>query len=264
MNKETAKILIQKFQEASLTDSENELLETYLENGWIDLEELEDLKAIHNNLVLKKTDIPSKKMQQVFYQNLETEKNLTENIATSNTSWWNQFLPQGFAKINWGFGMMTLLIGLFLGNFFNSDSNQQIDELAIQLQQTQETMMMALLEKESSRDRLKAVKISNKMTDASGPVIEALLRTLNNDENVNVRLAAVEALADFSENPKVRKGLIDAIQYQDSPMVQLTLAELMVFLQDKRSVDEFKNLMDKKEIPTEIRNQLKEKIKVLL
>ena len=123
---------------------------------------------------------------------------------------------------------------------------------------------MALLEKESSRDRLKAVKISNKMTDASGPVVEALLRTLNNDENINVRLAAIEALADFSQNPKVRKGLIDAIQYQDSPMVQLTLAELMVFLQDKRSVDEFKNLMNKKDIPLEIKDQLNEKIKVLL
>ncbi len=264
MNKETAKILIQKFHEASLTDSENELLETYIENGWIELEELEDLKAIHENLVLEESEIPSKEMQQVFYQNLEKEKSTLANISASKTNWWNKFFSPNFAKVNWGFGMIALLVGLFLGNFFKSDSTEKIDVLAAQLQQTQETMMMALLEKESSRDRLKAVKISNEMTDASGPVIEALLRTLNNDENVNVRLAAIEALADFSQNPKVRKGLIDAIQYQDSPMVQLTLAELMVFLQDKRSVDEFKNLMDKKEIPPEIKDQLNEKIKVLL
>lgn len=264
MNKETAKILIQKFHEASLTDAENELLETYIENGWIELEELEDLKAIHNNLILEKTDIPSKEMQSNFYQNLEKEKIALANISSPKTSWWNSLFPQNFGKINWGFGMMTLLVGLLLGNFFQSDSTEKIDSLAAQLQETQETMMMALLEKESSRDRLKAVKISNKMTDASGPVIEALLQTLNNDENVNVRLAAIEALADFSQNPKVRKGLIDAIQYQDSPMVQLTLAELMVFLQDKRSVEEFKNLLKEKDIPTEVKNQLEEKIKVLL
>ena len=60
MNKETAKILIQKFQEASLTDSDNQLLETYIENGWIELEELEDLKVIHKNLVLEESKIPSK------------------------------------------------------------------------------------------------------------------------------------------------------------------------------------------------------------
>ena len=203
-------------------------------------------------------------MQTVFYQNLEKEKSAIAKFAEPKTNWWNLFFPQNLAKINWGFGMMTLLVGLFLGSFFKPDSTEKIDLLATQLQETQETMMMALLEKESSRDRLKAVKISNKMTDASGPVVEALLRTLNNDENVNVRLAAIEALADFSQNPKVRKGLIDAIQYQDSPMVQLTLAELMVFLQDKRSVDEFKNLMNKKDIPTEIKTQLEEKIKVLL
>lgn len=264
MNKETAKILIQKFQEASLTDSENELLETYIENGWIELEELEDLKVIQNNLILEKSEVPSKEMQSLFYQNLEKEKSAFANISTSKTSWWNQFFSQNFARINWGFGMMALLVGLLLGNISKSDSTEKIDELVAQLQKTQETMMMTLLEKESSHDRLKAVKISNKMTDASGPVIEALLRTLNNDENVNVRLAAIEALADFSQNPKVRKGLIDAIQYQDSPMVQLTLAELMVFLQDKKSVEEFKNLMNKKDIPIEIRTQLEEKIRVLL
>ncbi|MFK7775505.1 MAG: HEAT repeat domain-containing protein [Saprospiraceae bacterium] len=264
MNKETAKILIQKFQEGGLTDSDHELLETYIENGWIELEELEDLKVIHDNLILEKTDIPSKEMQTVFHQNLEQEKSVLANIAAPKTNWWNSLFPQNFAKINWGFGMMTLLLGLLLGNVFKSESNGRIDELAAQLQKTQETMMMTLLEKESSRDRLKAVKISNKMTDVSGPVVEALLRTLNNDENVNVRLAAIEALADFSQNPKVRKGLIDAIQYQDSPMVQLTLAELMVFLQDKKSVKEFKNLMKKKDIPREVKNQLEEKIKVLL
>ncbi len=264
MNKETAKILIQKFQEAALTDAENELLEIYLENGWIELEELEDLKTIHENLILEETDIPSKEMQQIFYQNLEKEKSISSKKSDSQLSWWNQFSFQNFAKINWGFGLATLLIGLFLGHLFNSNSTQQIDELAAQLQKTQETMMMALLEKESSRDRLKAVKISNQMTDVSGPVIEALLSTLNNDENVNVRLAAIEALADFSQNPKVRKGLIDAIQHQDSPMVQLTLAELMVFLQDKRSVDEFKNLMKEKDIPAEVKTQLEEKMKVLL
>jgi hypothetical protein len=236
MNKETAKILIQKFKDGELTDSDNELLETYIENGWIELEELEDLKMIHDNLIFEKSEIPSKEMQTVFYQNLAKEK-------SAKTNWWNPLFPQNFAKINWGFGMMTLLVGLLLGNFFKSDSTEKIDTLTAQLQKTQETMMMALLEKESSHDRLKAVKISNKMTDASGPVVEALLRTLNNDENVNVRLAAIEALADFSQNPKVRKGLINAIQYQDSPMVQLTLAELMVFLQDKKSVEEFKNLM---------------------
>ncbi len=264
MNKETAKILIQKFQEESLTDSDNELLETYLENGWIELEELKDLNVIHNNLILEKTEIPTREMQTVFYQNLEKEKSAIANISTSKTNWWNSLFPQNFAKVNWGFGMMTLLVGLLLGSFFKSESTEKFDTLAAQLQKTQETMMMALLEKESSRDRLKAVKISNEMTDVSGPVVEALLRTLNNDENVNVRLAAIEALADFSQNPKVRKGLIDAIQYQDSPMVQLTLAELMVFLQDKKSVEEFKSLMKKKDIPTEVRSQLEEKIKVLL
>lgn len=264
MNKETTKILIQKFQDGTLSEIENELLEKYIEEGSIELEALTDLNLLHQDLKLEKPEIPSTQMQEVFYKNLESEKLKIANEASSKSSWWNNIFSQNFAKINWGFGMATLIVGLLLGNLFNNNANPKIDSLAQQLQQTQETMMMALLEKESSRDRLKAVKITQEMNDVSNPVIESLLMTLNNDENVNVRLAAVEALADFSNNPNVREGLVKSIQNQQSPMVQLALAELMVYLQDKKSVNEFQKLLDKKETPNEIKTQLKEKIKVLL
>ena len=186
----------------------------------------------------------------------------SSNTTTSN--WWNNIFSQNFAKVNWGFGLATLLIGLFLGNLFQSNSSNKIDVLAQQLQETQETMMLALLEKESSRDRLKAVKITHQMDDVSNAVIEAMLATLNNDGNVNVRLAAVEGLSQYVDNPMVREGLIKSIKNQSAPMVQLALAELMVELQDKQSVNEFQDLMKQEEMPTEIKAEIKKKIKVLL
>ena len=261
MNKETAKMLVQKFQDGNLSVAENELLENYLEKGWIDLEELSDLHAIHNNLKLEETEIPSKEMQQVFYENLENEKSILVTQKSSSTNWWNQF---NFSKINWALGVVALLLGVLLGNLFSSNSSDEIKNLASQLQQTQETMMLALLEKESSRDRLKAVKITQEMSNVSSTVIEGLLTTLNNDENVNVRLAAIESLSEYAQNPVVREGLVKSIQNQNSPLVQLKLAELMVYLQDKSSVQEFKDLIKEKEIPTDVKNQLEEQIKVLL
>lgn len=264
MNKETAKILIQKFQEGILSDHENELLEKYLENDWIQLEELEDLNAMHQNLKLEETEVPSKDLRKDFYKNLELEKQGITSSNTSASNWWNNIFSQNFAKVNWGFGLATLLIGLLLGNLFQTNSNDKIDVLAQQLQETQETMMLALLGKESSRDRLKAVKITHQMDDVSNAVIEAMLTTLNNDDNVNVRLAAVEGLSQYVNNPIVREGLIKAIKNQSAPMVQLALAELMVELQDKKSVNEFQDLMNQEEMPSEIKAEIKKKIKVLL
>lgn len=261
MNIETAKMLVQKFQDGNLNVAENELLENYLEKGWIDLEELSDILAIHNNLKLEETDIPSKEMQRVFYENLENEKSMLATQKSNKASWWRGL---NFSKTNWAFGVVALLVGVLLGHLFSPNSSDEIKNLTAQLQQTQETMMLALLEKESSRDRLKAVKITQEMSDVSSTVIEGLLTTLNNDENVNVRLAAIESLSTYCQNPVVREGLVKSIQNQNSPLVQLKLAELMVFLQDKSSVQEFKDLIKEKEIPIEVKDQLEEKIKVLL
>lgn len=262
MNKDTAKMLIQKFHDGTLSDAENDSLEKYIENDWIQLEELNDLNAIHKNLILEESAVPINELRSVFYENLEKEK---QNTSPKKSNWWNQLFTSNLANANWGFGLAALLVGLLLGNLFQTNSsNPELEILAKELQKTQETMMVALLEKESSRDRLKAVKISQEMDDVSNKIIQMLLTTLNTDGNVNVRLAAIETLADYSKNPIVREGLVKAIQNQESPMVQLALAELMVFLQDKRSVNEFKELMQKKEIPTEIKDQLEEKIKVLL
>ncbi|MEM6964314.1 MAG: HEAT repeat domain-containing protein [Bacteroidota bacterium] len=261
MNKETAKMLIEKFSTGIINDAEYELLENYIEKGWIDLEELTDLTAIHEKLKLETTEIPTAAMRADFYEFLAEEKRAL-NAQKSKTP--RSFFFQNFIKFNWGFSLATLFVGMLIGSLFFSQPDAQMDQLAEELRKTQEAMMLTLLEKESSRDRLKAVKITEKVDDVTNKMIEGLLTTLNNDENVNVRSAAIDALAGFSENPTVREGLIKSIKHQNSPLLQLKLAELMVALQDKRSAQEFQNLIQEKEIPTEVRDQLEEKIKVLL
>ena len=78
--------------------------------------------------------------------------------------------------------------------------------------------MLNMLEKESTSERLKAVNLTQGMDNASEKVVEALLQTLNNDPNVNVRLSALEALFPYASNPKVREGLIQSISQQESPL----------------------------------------------
>ena len=202
-------------------------------------------------------------MRDVFYKNLEKEKSTlsSENETLNITSnWWSNFFLK---KINWGLGLALLFGGMLLGNLMDTGQSQQINELAHQLQETQETMMLTLLKKKSSTERLKAVHISQEMNDVSEQVINMLLKTLNRDPNVNVRLAAIEALSNYAEKPVVREGLIKSIQNQEAPMVLLALAELMVILEDERSIEEFQDLMNNTEVPQEIQNELNEKIKML-
>ena len=53
-------------------------------------------------------------------------------------------------------------------------------------------------------------------------------RALTRDTNVNVRLAALEALAPATALPHDRARLVAAVAAQDSPLVQLTAIDLLL------------------------------------
>ncbi len=123
-----------------------------------------------------------------------------------------------------------------------------------------EMMMLSLLEKESATERLKAVSLTQEMDQASKHVTGALLQTLNNDENVNVRLAALDALRPYSKDGQIREALVRSIAQQKSPLVQVALAELMAELQEKGAIDAFKNILEDGETPSDIKKKIRENI----
>ena len=119
-------------------------------------------------------------------------------------------------------------------------------------------MMMTLLQQESSSERLKAVHLVREINleSANRKITEALFSTLNNDPNPNVRLACIDELSKYLDAPEVREGLVRAIQHQDSPLVMLSLADVMIAIRDKQAVDSFKKAFDKAETPPEVRNDI--------
>ena len=63
-------------------------------------------------------------------------------------------------------------------------------------------------------------------------MVNALLETVNYDDTVDVRLAAVDALRRLSTEAEVRARLASALDRQDSPLVQIALIDA---LSDSRS-----------------------------
>jgi len=102
------------------------------------------------------------------------------------------------------------------------------------------------------------------MSSASGRVTTALFKTLNEDSNVNVRLAALEALKPYVADDTVRQQLIASIAYQRSPLVQLALADLMVAIQEKKSVDALRKVLDNYNTPSEVKMVISKSIDVLI
>ena len=74
---------------------------------------------------------------------------------------------------------------------------------------------------------------SNSLEGPGDEIVTALLDTLKHDDNVNVRLASIDALRRFAERTDVRRAAIDVLQTQRSPLVQMALIDFVVETQDR-------------------------------
>ena len=260
------KTLVSKYNEGLTDPSEVLQLEKLIEIGQVEITELHNLAQM-DELILKMNDAsPSMSLDDKFYAALSAEKK--ENVKKGSVNWselfqWNSISPFGGKGVSFAFPLLIVgLVGGYLINYFQPNSDVKV--LSSQIAEMKEIMMLTMLEKESATDRLKAVSLTSDLDQASQKVTNALIQTLNNDPNVNVRLATLEVLAQYSKNPDVRIELVKSIAHQDSPLVQIALAELMVALGEKSSVKELKKLMEGESIPKEVKQKIKESIDVLV
>jgi hypothetical protein len=245
--------LIAKYNEGLADPAEVQLLEQLIEADKVHLTQLTDLQSLHNQIVPLDNSQPSLSVDDRFYQMLNEEKQVAKAVLA---------IPL-YQRLAIAAGLMVG--GFLIGYLLQSNSGkQEVTQLTEQVSELKEMMMLSLLEKESASQRLKAVSLTSEMDQVSDKVTEALFTTLNSDENVNVRLAALEALKSYVKNSKVRSGLIAAISKQDSPLVQVSLAELMVAIQEKKSVGALKQLLENENTPKEVRTKISESIEVLI
>lgn len=255
MSNAEANELIEKYKRGLLSPEEFHLLEQQIHNGTIsidDIGELADLQHRTEQILLPYSD----RVDANFYSMLERERVSAKPGAGS----WLDTMPARIAA-----GLIILVTGIGIGHFLNdtSETNRQVTQLSEEISSMREMMMLSLLEKEEATERLRAVNLTREMDDVSAKVTTALFTTLNNDENVNVRLAALDALKAYSYDSRIREQLVGSIAHQESPLVQVALAELMAALQESSSVNELQKIIDSNRTPEDIKEKLKETIEAI-
>jgi HEAT repeat protein len=93
------------------------------------------------------------------------------------------------------------------------------------------------------------------MVQPDPKVLSALLHTVNYDQNVNVRLAALDALHQSTSNDMVRHGLVEALDRQTSPMVQIALIDVLVDIRDQQASGALKDLTQEAGLNPEVRER---------
>jgi hypothetical protein len=260
MEKNRIDELVDKYNEGLADPAEIKALELLIEDGQVALTRLQSLEALNEQIVRAEVPAPSLQLNDKFYSMLAEEKRKSARKFSFQIPEWGYLLPRLAVLAT------TLVIG-FAGGYFlqrPAESGGEVAQLNRQVGELKEMMMLSLLEKESASERLRAVGLTNDMAKASDKVTRALLETLNHDPNENVRLAALEALTPYVRESSIRMELIRSIANQDSPVVQVSLAELMVAIQEKKSVNELQKLLDSDRTPADVKKKIKSSIDVLI
>ncbi|MEL6483886.1 MAG: HEAT repeat domain-containing protein [Bacteroidota bacterium] len=262
---------MEKFEEQSMmylagemSEAELKAFEAFLKENPEYQSHFEEVKTSWMMLSALDSPEPSEAMDDAFVKMLDTAERKQAKKEASPI--WNKvreiFTP------SLAFGMLLLLIGLGVGYWFSPQENVIPQNNAAVVEEETEAvrqkLVLTLLEQPSANQRLDGVNEANKIKEVDDMVISALLQTLNNDANVNVRLAAIESLANYVDKPIVRQGLVQSIAQQESPLVQVTLANLMVALQEKSSIEPFKQLLKEKQLDTTVKKQIQKSINSII
>jgi hypothetical protein len=196
-----------------------------MESMWRELGEADQLR--------KSSD--SDRMNRRFRRALEEfEADLETGQRPTFSEWWiNLWTARPVWQV--GFSAAVLGCGVLVGLAVSSQQTTrgEIDGLRADLESMSRAVTV-LLQDESATERLRAVSWS-KAKEPSDVVLDALLQSARLDPNVNVRLAAVDALAKYSDRRPIRSGLIDSLAVERSPLVQLAVLEVVAGDQGFRS-----------------------------
>lgn len=266
---ESVEKIIADYLEDNREPANRQALEEALQAGDLQPAQLVELQQFSARLEQLPLPEPGPELRSDFYQMLAREKQQQQAAVP----WWREAqnfmagLLQAVPVARLAYSLMVLVLGAFLGFWYQqhqSQETQKLSALTAEMQQLKQMMMLTLLEQPSTTDRLKAVNLTTDMATANNQVIRALLQTLNTDPSVNVRLAAIEALYQHAGNPLAREGLVQSIARQESPLVQLALADIMLAMQEKGSVKPLQQLLKKRGLNEAVKTRVEQTIRVLI
>lgn len=246
MNTEKIEQLLKKYYDGESSLEEEELLRSFFER-----ENIPDHLKSYREQFTYASELGQKKASSQFdpFGKISFESN--SETVTEVTP-----LQQPGGKVSdkilWSLriaaGLVLLLTGFAAGLLVERQgaSDQQVAALQQEIQQMKTALVYGTTQPVTASERISAVKLSERVpqnsTSLDGEITEILIYTLNNDQNINVREAAAEALFRFRNEPRIRKALVNSLNKQDDPLMQLTLINMLVELKEKSAINQMQKL----------------------
>lgn len=243
-------------------------IEKHLETCEICLDEFKEAQKVLKLISKDEMEMPDDSLRINFYHMLHKEIKKTEAETRSvfrkpSVPWYNI----GGYRI--AAGIALLICGTFIGllirtGFNNSYASNELKQLNSEVSDLKKSAMFTMLKDESSSDRIQAVNYASDLGKADKNVIEVLVKTLNNDKNVNVRLAAAYALSKFAYERSVSDSLVKSLTQQTDPILQVALINILAERKEKSALKPIQEIIANKSTLKEVRDVAENSLHVLI
>jgi hypothetical protein len=208
--------------------------------------EAEDLNDIWSTLGALPEADPSMAMRSRFYDSLRTWRQ-REAERRHPFAWLRHPAFQAASAV------AILVLGVGAGYLVRGRDTSEISQLRGEVYNMRQLVALSLLQQQNASDRLRGVTYSYRVEPDDQQVFSALLSTVNHDPSVNVRLAAVDALHKFSDSPVGRRGLVQALAKQTSPLVQIAILDQIVELRERSAAPAIQTLQTTADVNPEVK-----------
>lgn len=258
MKNEHIAYLLPEYLEGFLDTNQRTKVESHLKACPSCAKELEEYRMLLEVIGSEMEKKPANILRERFHTMLEREKGVSGDFPKmkpakepNRKNWFPQVLKVAA-------GLALLVCGYLFGSFHRSvETNIEIAVLKEKNLGMRHTAMLSLMENKSASKRIQGVNYVEGFDQPDEDIIKALAERMLNDENANVRLTAVNALAGFTDSKTARKALVQALKSEKNPNIQINVIHTLVKLRDKNAVGPMKRLLEQKDTQPFVKEQIR-------
>ena len=260
MNCEEVEKLMIDYLDKNLKEDIRLEIEKHIETCEKCLDDLRDSQQVLNFIAEDQMVKPDDSLRINFYHMLHSEIKKSEESNDSSfrkaiNPWYN------LRRYRIAAAIALLICGTFIGillhdGLSNSYASNELKQLHSEVADLKKASMFTMLKEESSSDRIQAVRYADDLDTPDANVIDVLVKTLNNDKNVNVRMAAAYALSRFADRRAVCDSLVKSLALQNDPILQVTLINILVEKKEKSALRPIQAIIANKKTLKEVSRQI--------
>lgn len=154
------------------------------------------------------------------------------------------------------------VMGICFSLGYQAGNRKASSGIGDQVQQVRRMMMFSMLNRESPSERLRAVRYLKDESGSDPRIRTELLKVLDTDPNIMVRLECLYALSPESRKRSgLRRELARSLLFQNSQLLQLSLVEELAGHKDPETMNAFRALLERPDTSLPVRLLIQREIR---